>query len=136
MFLSHSFRFGSQIAAHADQVIRYNFLRAHKHLKANDTKKPGFVKTIRLKSGYQIYKELAGQVVDLVKNKKVKPKEIIVLGRMFAQMHGLQAEFLAKKIPLKVLGNEPFYNRHEIKVLLGYLKVALGIKNSPQPGSD
>lgn len=131
--LSHSFRFGPEIADSADRVINNNNKRAVKHLRADDLTKPAFIKVIRLKSAYEITKQLTGQAIDLVKNKKITPTEIIVLGRMYAQLHGIQAEFLVQGIPFKVVGMQPFYNRHEIQVLLGYFKVALDLKTPLTP---
>ena len=50
--------------------------------------------------------------------------EIIVLARLFAQLDHLETEFLARKIPYRVDGQEPFFKRSEINTLLDYIRLA------------
>jgi DNA helicase-2/ATP-dependent DNA helicase PcrA len=52
---------------------------------------------------------------------------------MYAQLTGLQAEFLRRKVPFRVLGQMPFFQRREISILLSYLKLALRLH---QPVGD
>ncbi len=120
--LSRSFRFGPVIAQCAANVIACNTVRVEKPLIAFQAEKAGFIHVIR--DGNDTHRELADQVVLLVKQDGVPPKEIIVLARMFAQMDSLEAEFLARGIPYKVIGQEPFFKRKEINALLDYIRLA------------
>ena len=68
---------------------------------------------------------LADQVVELVKGKGVKPSEIRVLVRTYAQLNGLEAECVDRGIPYRVVGRSPFFERRENRVLLDYIRFAL-----------
>ena len=126
--LSSSFRFGPKLAKAAGTVIKHNQIRAKKDLRSHFQGKHSFIDIIQLDSAYEINRQLADEVISLVKGQSVVPKEIVVLGRMYAQLHGLQSEFLSKGIPFIVLGMDPFYQRHEIQVLISYLRVALDLE--------
>ncbi len=120
--LSRSFRFGPVIAQCAANVIACNVLRVPKPLIAFQPDKAGF---IQLFSGaLESSKELADQVQILGKDMLIPAREIVVLARMYAQMDGLEAEFLARGIPYKVDGQEPFFKRKEINALLDYVRLA------------
>lgn len=120
--LSRSFRFGPVIAQCAANVIACNSVRVEKPLIAFQAEKPGFIQVIQ--DGDETSKELTDQVMSLVNQDKVPPKEIVVLGRMFAQLDNLEAEFLSRSIPYRVDGQEPFYKRKEINALLDYIRLA------------
>ncbi|MCZ7543300.1 MAG: hypothetical protein M5R40_07050 [Anaerolineae bacterium] len=51
-------------------------------------------------------------------------ENLVVLGRMYCQLSGLETEFLARGIPYRVLGRAPFFERREIQVLLDYVRLA------------
>lgn len=70
-------------------------------------------------------KALADQVLTLVKNKEIHPSKIIVLCRMFAQLSGIESEFMTRKIPYRIMGQKPFFERREIKVLLDYVRLVI-----------
>ena len=120
--LSRSFRFGPAIANCAGNLIARNTNRLEKHLVAHDMGKHGFVHVFN--GGYEATKELAEQVRALVEVDGVPQTEIIVLARLFAQLDNLEAEFLAREIPFRVEGQQPFFKRNEIKVLLDYIRLA------------
>jgi DNA helicase-2/ATP-dependent DNA helicase PcrA len=120
--LSRSFRFGPVIAQCAANVIACNTVRVEKPLIAFQAGKPGYIQVIQ--DGDDTSKELADQVMSLVNQDKVPPKEIVVLARMYAQMDSLEAEFLSRGILYKVDGQEPFYKRKEIAALLDYIRLA------------
>lgn len=54
----------------------------------------------------------------------VAPTAIAVLCRMYTQLHGMEAQLMARKIPYHVLGASPFLERREIRGMLGYLRLA------------
>ena len=120
--LSRSFRFGPVIAQCAANVIACNQTRVEKTLIAFQPDKEGFVQIYN--NNLDASKELTDQVQILVNKQKISSKEIVVLARMYAQMDGLEAEFLARGIPYRVDGQEPFFKRKEINALLDYIRLA------------
>ena len=124
--LSRSFRFGPVIAQCAANVIAFNTNRVEKPLVAFQASKAGFIQISE--GGYDSIKTLTEQVLTLTQADKVKPAEIIVLGRLFAQLDNLEAEFLTRGIPYKVDGQQPFYKRREINALLDYIRLAQDYK--------
>lgn len=125
--LSQSFRFGPVIAQCAYNSILFNTNRVQKSLVADEIKKPSslFVYEQALNQGTDVNKELTDQVVTLVKQKGVEPQKIVVLCRMFAQLSNLESEFLSRKIPYRIEGQKPFFERREIRVLLDYLRLSI-----------
>jgi len=133
--LSHSFRFGPVIAQCAYNTIKFNTNRFEKPLIAHHISKEANIVLFEQAPGQSTTtnKQLAEEIVTLKKYKKVLPKKIIVLGRMYAQLNDLQAEFMLRGIPFRVEGQRPFYERREIKVLLNYIRSAI---NYGKPVSD
>jgi DNA helicase-2/ATP-dependent DNA helicase PcrA len=127
--LSQSFRFGPLLAQAAHNVISVNERRKAKPLVAFDPKK---------NTAVQIVEESAEQANDLsvalcdelvlVAKRTQNPSQIIVLGRSYSQMQGLESVCLIRKIPYCVVGNRPFYERTEITTLVDYLRIAQQLK--------
>jgi len=128
--LSRSFRFGPVIAQCAQNVIELNSVRVRKSIVAHNMTLPAQIHIIVDKSGqeFDVCKELAEQVVQAVKETS-DPRNVIVLGRMFSQLNGLEMEFLSRAIPYRVEGRLPFFKRREIQVLLDYLRLAMAFDN-------
>jgi DNA helicase-2/ATP-dependent DNA helicase PcrA len=118
--LSRSFRFGPLIAQCASNTISCNTIRVEKPLIAYQTEKSGF---IQIYTDREATQELANQVQALMQNDREPPTEIVVLARMYAQLDNLEAEFLARGIPYRVDGQEPFFKRKEINSLLDYIRL-------------
>jgi DNA helicase-2/ATP-dependent DNA helicase PcrA len=121
--LSRSFRFGPAIARRASRLISLNSRRLQKPLVAHFDK-PGFVQVYE--GGFPATRALAEEVLSLVRVDRVLPEEVAVLARLYAQLDNLQAEFLAREIPFRVDGQEPFFKRGEVNALLDYLRLARG----------
>ena len=122
--LSRSFRFGPVIAQCAFNSISLNTTRVEKPLVAHCADQAA---EIHLFEGAEANKELAEQVVTLVKGEGVPPSEVRVLVRTFAQAAGLEAEFLDRQIPYKLIGRSPFFERKENRVLLDYVRLAMAL---------
>lgn len=125
--LSRSFRFGAVIAQCAYNSILFNTNRVQKPLVSHSIEKPASIFVFE-QSANQISdtnKELTNQVLTLVKEKQVHPSKIIVLCRMFAQLSSIESEFMTRKIPYRIVGQRPFFERREIKVLLDYVRLAI-----------
>ena len=125
--LSRSFRFGPVIAQCAYNTISLNTTRVEKPLVAHCADKAAEIHVVE---GSGANEELADQVVTLVKGKGVPPSEIRVLVRTFAQLAGLEAEFLDRQVPYRVVGRSPFFERRENRVLLDYMRLAM-VLDSP-----
>ncbi len=130
--LSHSFRFGPEIAQMAYNVITFNTNRADKSLIAHQPK-PSTVALLENTSeqSTEVEKAMAEEIVTLVKERIAAPKDIIVLGRTFLQMDGLQAAFLEKKVPFRIIGKPPFFERDENRTLIDYMRLALALDQHP-----
>jgi DNA helicase-2/ATP-dependent DNA helicase PcrA len=129
--LSRSFRFGPLIAQASANVIACNTNRVDKPLVAFQTPKPGFIQVYE--GGYSAIKELSEQAQALINTDEVPPKEVVVLARLYAQLDTLEAEFLMRGIPYRVDGQEPFYNRREVRTLLDYIRLT---KDYQEPLTD
>ena len=125
--LSRSFRFGPLIAQCASNTIACNTTRVEKPLVAFQAGKAGF---IQLYLEAEATRELAEQVQTLLQSREAPPTQIVVLARMYAQLDNLEAEFLARKIPYRVDGQEPFFRRKEINTLLDYIRLASQMSQS------
>jgi DNA helicase-2/ATP-dependent DNA helicase PcrA len=125
--LSHSFRFGPLIAQTAHNVITFNKKRAAKPLVAHDALKASDITIIEDDSeqATSIAVRMAEEIETLVRKHGVAPADIAVLGRTFVQMAGLQATFIERKIPFRVLGQAPFFERDENRTLIDYVRLAL-----------
>lgn len=123
--LSRSFRFGPVIAQCAQNLIAFNSNRISKPLVAHFPDKATRLEIYinRSEQAADANKELARQVVAAVKECG-DPRKVIVLARTFTQLSGLEAEFLASRIPYRVLGRVPFFERRELTVLLDYVRLA------------
>ncbi len=130
--LSRSFRFGAVIAQCAYNSILFNTNRVQKSLVSQNINKPSniFLFEQSPNQSSDTNKTLTDQVLTLVKNKGVHPSQIIVLCRMFAQLSGIESEFINRKIPYRVMGQKPFFERNEIKVLLGYVRLSICYRDS------
>jgi len=125
--LSHSFRFGPLTAQTAYNVISFNQRREPKPLVSHDVRQVTGIDILTDESEQpsQIALDMAKVVVELVRQRCVPPENIAVLGRTFVQMEGLQAVFIQRKIPFRVLGMGPFFERDENRTLIDYIRLAL-----------
>jgi DNA helicase-2/ATP-dependent DNA helicase PcrA len=127
--LSQSFRFGPLLAQSAHNVISVNERRKAKPLVAFDPKKNTAVHIVE--ESAQQANDLSVALCDelvLVAKRTQNPAQIIVLGRSYSQMQGLESMCLIRKIPYCVVGNRPFYERTEITTLVDYLRIAQQLK--------
>lgn len=129
--LSRSFRFGAVIAQCAYNSILFNTNRVQKSLVSHNIEKPASIFLFEQSSNQvsDTNKALTDQVLALVKNKDIHPSKIIVLCRIFAQLSSIESEFMIRKIPYRIMGQKPFFERREIKVLLDYVRLAIAYHN-------
>ncbi len=125
--LSHSFRFGPLTAQAAYNVVTFNQRRAAKPLVAHKALEVTRITILKDESeqATAIAAGMAEEIKCLVRKQGVKPAEIVVLGRTFVQLEGLQTTFIERKIPFRVLGQGPFFERDENRTLIDYIRLAL-----------
>lgn len=122
--LSRSFRFGPLLAQTAYNVITLNKEREAKPLVAHAPSKPAGITVLSLQDRDRTAREMAQEIVRLVRDHRVQPSQIGVLGRTYAQLGGLEAIFIETKIPFRVIGDVPFFERDENRTLIDYILVA------------
>jgi DNA helicase-2/ATP-dependent DNA helicase PcrA len=129
--LSRSFRFGPVIAQAAFNTITFNTTRVAKPLVAHFADREAYIHLFEEASEQPSDpdKDLVDHLVSLVNDHEVSPSHIVVLGRMFAQLGGVEAEFVYRGVPYRVEGQLPFFQRREIQTLLDYQRVALSLSD-------
>lgn len=125
--LSHSFRFGPVLAQSAYNVITENSVRATKELVAHDLEAVTEISIIDADaSGPQSAdSQLAQRMSSLLDVGQVSAKDVMALGRTYAQMEPLEAECLRAHVPFLVPKKGPFFARAENLVLVDYMCLAL-----------
>ena len=123
--LSHSFRFGPLLAQTALNVIANNTVRLTKPLTAHNIHQTTDVFFVRESAEQSTESDqmLCQQLIALVQ-RTGEPENIVVLGRTFSQLQGLEAACLQRGIPYRVLGRRPFFERREVTALVDYLRLA------------
>lgn len=115
--LSTNFRSPMGIVALANLVIRENTMREAKTMLAS---RPG--------NGVFLHPDRPGGAahiaVQAIREGR-SPSEIMILVRMYAQTGAIEQVLLEAGIPYIVVGNVPFYERTEVKILLAYLRLAM-----------
>jgi DNA helicase-2/ATP-dependent DNA helicase PcrA len=122
--LTRSFRLGAVVAQMAQNVIDHNRERAGSHVVAHDAAQHSEVELI--KGGIET---LGVRILDLVREKQVHPRAIMVLGRTHAQLVPLSGWLAKKKIPHLSVGREQFHQRAECQRLLDYVRLAMQLED-------
>lgn len=115
--LTTNFRCPMGVVALADQVIGRNTVREPKHLQAS-----------RLGHGVYLHEHRTGEAAHIALDRLaggIHPHDIAILVRTYAQTGEIEQVFLEKGVPYLIVGSQPFYQRHEVAVLLAYLRLAL-----------
>ncbi len=121
--LEQNYRSTHVIVEAANNVIKNNIRRTEKTLwteKKSDEKIELFEVDTERDEGERVILLLQSL---LQKNKQLHLKNCAVLYRTNAQSRILEESFLRHGIPHKIVGGVGFYERKEIKDILGYLKV-------------
>lgn len=133
--LTTSFRFGPVLAQAAENVISLNGGRGDKRVVAHDVRKPAAISIIATSSeqSSDVEREIADQVAAYIrwlaeKGQRDLSDRVAVLGRTFSQLASLQATFVRRRIPFRVVGSAPLFGRREIVVLLHYCRLAEALR--------
>jgi len=121
--MESNYRCGKAIGKHANQLIQNNKKRIVKTLRAE---KPhnGSVTVNRLDDMDHEAEHVTDEIKKLMAD-KVPLEQIAVLYRTGIQSQGIAMELLTQGIPHIVIGGGNFFNRKEIKGLMGYIRAAM-----------
>jgi DNA helicase-2/ATP-dependent DNA helicase PcrA len=122
--LEENYRSSKTIVQAASQVIKNNSQRKDKTLFTNNDEGDPIV--IREEpSEYEEARFVVQQVESLMRAEAYEPNDFAVFYRTNAQSRVLEDLLRSHSIPYKIVGGVKFYERLEIKDMLGYLKVLI-----------
>lgn len=120
--LEQNYRSTKNILDAANEVIRNNKGRKDKTLWT-DNEVGDLVRFIQLESGYEEANYVAHSIKEAVQKEGIHDySDVACLYRTNAQSRVLEERLLFLNIPYKIVGGVNFYQRKEIKDILGYLK--------------
>jgi len=120
--LNLNYRSTPQILTACQNLIRYNVKKIDKTLVTHN---PDGEDVIVLESSSEETEalNLVSEIKDLVERRNFIYRDIAVLYRANFQSRVIEEVFSQHKIPYHIENGLNFYNRHEVKVLLDYLRV-------------
>lgn len=120
--LSSNYRSTPQILAACRNLIRNNQRQISKTLITDNP--PGApVKVIESSSEETEAQAIADEIEDLVHRQGYAYADIAVLYRANFQSRTMEEAFSQRKLPYRIQNGQCFYQRHEVRVLLDYLRV-------------
>lgn len=120
--LEQNYRSTQIILDAADSIIDKNKNRPKKKMWT-EAEKGDLIEVIHTDNEHDEAKIVAKSIEDLMVDKKVALKDVVILYRTNAQSRVIEESLLRYGIPYKVIGGVKFYSRKEIKDLLAYLRV-------------
>lgn len=120
--INDNFRCKAAHVALANQVIRHNRLRQPKHLSLTQGFDGGAFVHFE-ENGEQQGRNIVFEIKAALE-RGIKPKEIAILVRVYAQTPYIEQFLISERIPYTVVGNVPFYQRPEIVTLIQYCRLA------------
>lgn len=124
--MSRNYRSAQRIVDVANEIIRpAKFRQPEDMIAAREGAGHGLVEVVACEDLEDEARELAAMVKREIEGGR-SPGEICVLYRLNAQSRALEEELLRQKLPYVIVGGTNFYERKEVKDLLGYLRVATG----------
>lgn len=121
--ITENFRSRAQQTVLANRVISQNMIREPKTLNLTQ----GFGGRTKL-NGFLDPEDQSLSIIaeiEALLNSGIPVTDIAILIRIYAQTGFLETYLIARKIPYLIEGNQPFYKRREVKILLQYLYWAL-----------
>jgi DNA helicase-2/ATP-dependent DNA helicase PcrA len=122
--LNLNYRSTPQILTACQNLIQHNQRKIEKTLKTHNRDGEGVI-VLEASSEEGEALNLVNEVLELVGNYDFTHKDIAVLYRANFQSRVIEEVFSQHKIPYHIENGLNFYNRHEIKVLLDYLRLIL-----------
>ena len=127
--LENNYRSTQQILTAATAVVENNKDRADKNLSAIN----GEGENLGLIETHDETEEADAVISALEKEIKINKRtfnDFAVLYRTNVQSRALEDSFLRNGIPYKIVGGTRFYERKEVKDLLGYLRLIVNLKDT------
>ncbi len=120
--LEENYRSTTAILDLANSLIRYNRTRHQKELWTHQGsgEKPSLH---IVENENEEAQTVAEHIHEIVWNNQTKLADCVVLYRTNAQSRVFESTFIQEKIPYQIVGGVNFYQRKEIKDILGYLRV-------------
>lgn len=121
IILNLNYRSSKNILTACANLIKHNVKQIHKELKTDN---PEGEEIIVCETSTEETEALSviNEIMDLAANKHYAYADMAVLYRANFQSRVLEECFLQHKIPYHITNGLNFYSRHEIKVLLDYLR--------------
>lgn len=122
--LEENYRSTQTIINAATVVIRNNTQRKDKTLFTNNPQGEPII--VREEGNeYDEARFVVNEIAKLFRETEISPEEIAVFYRTNAQSRVLEEQFRSRAIPYRLVGGMKFYDRMEVKDILGYLKLVL-----------
>jgi DNA helicase-2/ATP-dependent DNA helicase PcrA len=119
--LEQNYRSSQSILDVANTVIKNNIGRKEKALWT-DNPKGSPVTFVTFESDYDEAEGVAKSISDMVSSDSANYRDFAILYRTNAQFRVFEEKLLARNIPHKIVGGQPFYSRKEIKDIIAYLR--------------
>ena len=127
--LEQNYRSTKTIVNAANSVIAKNINQIKKKV-FSDNEAGDPVLVIGTASDHEEGHEVAGRILDLKYNKRLKNSDFAILYRTNAQSRILEDALRKRNIPYKIFGGLSFYQRKEIKDILAYLRLIVNPKDN------
>lgn len=120
--LEQNYRSVANILNAANNVIKHNMNRKNKVLRT-ESESGEKIKVYRAYSDLEEGKFVSSEIKKLSKQEAKPYKDFAILYRTNAQSRVFEDSFMKSNIPYRIIGGLKFYDRKEIKDILGYLKL-------------
>lgn len=118
--LEQNYRSTRRILRAADELISHNVQRKHKDLfTENEEGSP--VRLVRYPTQHDEARHIAQQIAEAVRDGRRRPRDFAVFYRTNALSRTIEAALLERGVPYQMVNGVEFYQRKEIKDMLGYL---------------
>ena len=122
--LEENYRSTHTIINAAMHVVKNNSQRKDKTLFTNNP--PGDAIIVREENNeYDEARFVVGEIANLLASSNFQAQDIAIFYRTNAQSRVLEEQFRARNLPYRLVGGMKFYERMEIKDILGYMKLIL-----------
>ena len=127
--LERNYRSTKNILQAADHLIRHNHRRKPKALTTENPRGAPVELTVYTTEGDEA-RGVASKIVEKVREGEYAYGDVAVFCRVTALTRNFEQAFRAAKIPYQVVGGVSFYERQEIKDVLGYLSLMANPKDN------
>ncbi len=122
--LEQNYRSSKTIVGAATKVVAYNSERKEKELFTENA--DGDLITVREEQDeYEEARYVVRQIQSILNDTEFSRSDVAIFYRTNAQSRVLEEQLRSNSLPYKIVGGMKFYDRLEIKDILGYLKLVL-----------